>query len=415
MKLSGLLFILWSATLLLSPLAKAQLPLYDEAGRNYRLGSWQFDAQMSYYQATANYTKSGGQYVSLPGSNSYSLLDFDFGSRWVPKSQWAFYASSRVSNAESKDAINTRKESSLSQIVLGTDFLFYNSPRMDLYPDLSITIPLKRVEPNADTTLNAEGAMEITGKIVGRLNWGIFDPFAFVGFTFRDEDRSSLLPFGAGAELQFGRWRFGGELRGYQTVIHDKFEKNPYQREIVANRNGGALRYYSVDPSLLETNLWLRGNLTPTWAMKIGGGTSLTGSSVAAGWNLFGGMTYSPQFSPGRSSPIVTPYKERPTEEVDKFEEETSDGVDQELFNKPPPPPPPPKPKTVLPPPAPPDGTEAPRYSPSVNDAEAPLYKKPKKVARRATPQQRKKSVQNELDAAEFQIELKTTKKKPRR
>ncbi len=378
MKLSGLLFILCVSTLLLSPLAKAQLPLYDEAGRNYRLGSWQFDAQTTYYQATANYKKTGGEYVSLPDKYSYTLLDFDFGARWVPKAQWAVYASSRVSNAESKDLINTRKESSLTQVVLGTDFLFYNSPRMDLYPDLSLTMPLKRVDPNGDTVLNGEGAIEASAKIVARMNWGVFDPFAYIGFTYRDEDRASLMPYGGGAELQFGRWRFGGELRGYQTVIHDKYEKNSNQREVVAARNGGALRYYSVDPSLLETNFWLRGNLTPTWAMKIGGGTSVTGSSTAAGWNLFAGITYSPQFTPGASSPIVTPYNERPNQETDRFEEETSDGVDQNLFTKPPPPPPKPQP-----------------IAPSATPA-----------ATKPDQQQQKQTMKNDLDQLEFQIEL---------
>jgi len=380
MKLSVLLFSLLSSTLLLCAVqARAGLPLYDEAGRSYRLGRWQFDAQVTSYQATANYTKSGGEYSSLPSGYSYTLLDFDFGARWVPSSRWAVYATSRVSNAESKDNVSTRRDSTLTQAVVGTDFLFYSSKRLDLYPDFSLTVPLKRVDPAADDVVAGEGAMELSGKIIGRINWGVFDPFAFIGFTYRDEDRSSLMPFGAGAELQFSKWHLGGEVRGYQTVIADKFADNPYRREIVAARNGNALRYYAVDPSLLETNFWLRGNLTPTWAMKFGGGTSITGSNTAAGWSVFAGITYSPEFTPGRPSPIVAPYKERQTEDTQVFQEETSDGVDQNLFRKPPPPVP------VAPP--------APKPNPEVQ----------------------KKKLQNELDQTEFQIELKSTKKKKRK
>ncbi|MGZ5278996.1 MAG: hypothetical protein ACXWC9_03590, partial [Pseudobdellovibrionaceae bacterium] len=72
MKLSVLLFSLLSSTLMLCAVqARAELPLYDEAGRSYRLGRWQFDAQVTSYQATANYTKSGGEYSSLPSGYSY--------------------------------------------------------------------------------------------------------------------------------------------------------------------------------------------------------------------------------------------------------------------------------------------------------------------------------------------------------
>jgi len=374
---------------MLCPLeSHAGLPLYDEAGRNYRLGQWQFDAQASYYEATANYSRSGGEYVTLPDNASYHLMDLDFGARWVPKSRWALYASSRLSGAESKNSRDTRQDSSLTQVVLGTDFLLHSSKRWDLYPDLSVTIPLQRVDPAGDTVLNGEGATEFSGKIIARMNWGMFDPFAFVGFTYRDEDRASLVPYGIGAELQFSSWRLGGELRGYQTAMKDKYSSTPAQREIVAVRDGYALRYYAVDPALLETNLWLRGNLSSSWAFKLGGGTSLTGANTSAGWNAFAGLTFSPQFKSSASpTPIVAPYRERSTEELQNFQEETTDGVDQNLFQKPTPPPPV---KPIPPTPPPPAAVALPKPN----------------------PVQQKKKLQNELDQTEFQIELKTTKKK---
>jgi hypothetical protein len=393
MKLSVLLFILLCSTLMLCPLeSHAGLPLYDEASRSYRLGQWQFDAQTSYYEATANYSRSGGEYVSLPDGASYHLMDLDFGARWVPKNRWALYATSRLSNAESKNSRDTRQDSSFTQIVLGTDFLLHSSQRWDLYPDLSVTVPLQRVDPAGDTVLNGEGATEFSGKIIARMKWGMFDPFAFVGFTYRDEDRSSLLPYGLGAELQFSNWRFGGELRGFQTAMHDKYNNNPAQRDVVAIRDGYALHYFSVDPTLLETNFWLRGNLSTSWAFKLGGGTSLTGSSTSAGWNVFIGLTFSPQLSSSPApSPIVAPYKDRSSEELQNFHEETTDGVDQNLFQKPAPPPP------VNPPPRPPPPPPA-----AVDPA-------------KPTSLQQKKNLQKELDQTEFQIELKSTKKKKKK
>src|SRR4051794_22106693 len=106
MQMSVLLSLLVGATsLLLSLKADAQVPLYDEAGRTYLQRSWQFDLQTTYYQATANYSKSGGQYDSLPSGYGYQLLDFDMGARWIPMANWGVYSSTRVSNAESKDPV----------------------------------------------------------------------------------------------------------------------------------------------------------------------------------------------------------------------------------------------------------------------------------------------------------------------
>ncbi len=369
----------WVALLSPSSTAFAQLPLFDEASRPFQAHQWQFALQTNYFHATANYTPSGGQFSSLTDGYSYNLMTFDFGSRWVPMNRWGIYTSAQVANAESKDLIDTRRNSSFTEAVIGTDYLLYSSPHLQFYPDVSVKIPLERIDPNRDEVLNHEGAMEVSGRLIGRAHWGFFAPFAFVGYNYRDESRASLLPYGIGTEFLFTAWSVGGEVRGYSTASKDTTLLTDLQRSSVALRNGGALKFESTDPALLETNFWLKGSFTDSIDFKLGGGTSITGTNMASGWNVFAALTYS--FLTGAGSRTATPDRRTQfdSEEAERFQEETNDGVNQNLFTRP-------RPQTPAPP-------------PSAGKQKA----------------EDKKKMQKEMDRAEFQIELKTTKKKKRK
>ncbi|PIS10049.1 MAG: hypothetical protein COT73_11405, partial [Bdellovibrio sp. CG10_big_fil_rev_8_21_14_0_10_47_8] len=272
-------------------IAQAGVSLFDESSRAYDSGALNVETVGSYFTSTANYTKEGGQYESLPSGGSYQLMDVDFGARWTPDRTWGFYGTSRVSNAEGKDNFNTRGNSSLSQATLGIDMLMISNSKFDLIPDVNFTYPFERVSTTDDSVLNGEGAMELSARAIARLKWGKIQPFAFAGFTYRDEDRSSLLPYGLGAEWKLGSLSVGADLRGYQSIINDTYTNEQYRRHVVAYRNGGSLKYYSVDPSLLESNFWARWQKN-SLGLKVGAGTSLTGANMAAGWTLFAGLNY---------------------------------------------------------------------------------------------------------------------------
>jgi hypothetical protein len=370
--MSGLLFLsAFASSIVFSTTALAQFPMHDEARREYQQGIWQFDLQSTYYKATANYTRAGGQYNNLASGYGYQTLDFDFGTRWTPRKNWGIYASSRVANAESTDPLSTRRNSTFTQVVLGSDFVVYAKRNYQIAPDFSVTLPLERVQVQTDEVTNREGAIEISGQMVGRVTWGQWHPFTFAGFTWRDEDRSALVPFGLGVERDFQQWSLGAELRGYQTAIKDKYSNDPLKREALAVKNGTALRYYSVDPSLLETNFWMRKDLGESWDLKLGGGASITGQSTSAGWNLVAGITYffnAAERTRTRRQDITV--EETPS----SFQEEINDGVDQNLF----------------------------RLIPANPPAENPA-------------DQQKKKMQKDLDQTEFQIELKRPGKKKKK
>jgi hypothetical protein len=370
MKKSVSLFCLLN--LLLAFPALAQTPLFDEVSRSFKKNTWDFRGQTSYYSATANYSDDGNVFNTLPDGYSYNLLAMDFGFRWVPQHKWGLYTSSQVGNAESKDAINTRTNSSLTHLVIGTDYLMSSGKTFSWAPDFSLVIPFSRVDATADEVLNHEGAVEATARMMMTARYGHLMPFGSLGLTFRDEDRSSLIPYSLGSEFNFSKVSLGAELRGYQTVIKDKYTNTPSEREGVATKNGQALKFFSVDPSLLETNLWLRSRIGNSFGFKVGGGISLTGASVSAGWNVFAALSYTLGASTRNSQDDLEPVI---SEDPKGFQEETNDGVNQELFQVKPTAPPPPKPN----------------------------------------PADQKKKLQKELDNTEFQIELKSSKPRKKR
>jgi hypothetical protein len=367
-------------TFLLSVSCFAATSIFDEADRKFYQNRFIFEANYRYFQSEANYTQDGGQYVSLSSGSKYQSSDFDLGLRWVTGRTWGLYTSTRISQAESKYLGVTRKNTYASQVVAGVDMLLISNSKFDLIPDVSLTFPLQRVNKTSDEVIASEGALELMARMIARLKWGSLEPFASAGLTYRDEGRSTLLPFSAGAEFSLSSIKIGADIGGYQTILKDQYTSNSSERHSILYRDGGSLKYYSVDPSLLETSAWLRWQAA-NFGLKIGAATTMTGANSAAGTSFFAGLNFALDSSQRRkrSEPARLEPESSSDDEVQKFEETVNDGVDQNLFRKEPPPAPKPKP-----------------------------VKKP-------DPAQQRLKMQQELDQTEFQIELKKTSKKKRK
>lgn len=375
MKLSGF-FVIFISFFLCGSQLFASTTIFDESSRDYNRNRFNFEANYRYFKADANYTQAGGEYVSLPSGYKYQVSDFDFGIRWTTGLTWGFYTSARASSAESTTAGVNRSNSEISQVVAGVDMLMISNSAFDFIPDLSLTFPLQRVSKTSDKVLTSEGALELSARGIARLKLGRFVPFASAGITYRDEGRSTLLPYNVGAEIKLSSLTVGGDVGGYQTILKDQYTNNSSERHSVVVKNGSSLKYYSVDPSLLETSAWVRWS-NGTWGLRAGAATTITGANAAAGLTFFGGLHFSLDGDgrPKRSKPIIdSPIST--DDEVQKFEETTNDGVDQNLFRKPVPPP---------------------------------------KQKPRPDPAQQRLKMQQELDQTEFQIELKKTPKKKRK
>lgn len=312
---------------------------------------WDFELSTDYFRSEANYPSGGGSQQSLPSGNSYTLMNFTLGTRYIPDRDWSIFAATNLGNAEAKNSISTRSTSSLTWAYAGADFLIY-SGAVDLVPEISLLVPFEKVDGKGDSALNTEGAVEGRARITMQKNFGVFRGFGYIGFTVRSDDRSYLMPWGVGGDLNFANLRLGAELFGYQSVTDDKDKGNPTTRNAYLNTvNAGSFMFYSVNPSLVNAQFYGQLFLTPAWSLKVGGGTTLAGENAAAGFNVGALVRYSYDLGrgyrnvePDYKSSVPSTQKTRSNmyyyedEEISsdrtvpQFKEDTNDGVDQKLF-----------------------------------------------------------------------------------
>lgn len=398
MKKSVLNFFLPSffISLLLQITVVPQAFAFDEL-RTFRTGEFNLEAAFKYDQSTGNYD-NGGKFASLPSDDSFSLMDLTLGGRWVLYPRVGVIVSTDIAQAQSKDLIKTRTQSSVTNVTAGFDYLWISHKTWALWPEFTLKYPFHRVDFNSDEVLNDEGAIEATARAVGRMRLGGFDTFAYVGYRYRDEGRSGVMPFGAGGEIPVSNLKVGADLSGYQTVVNDSGTGNTYNRDYVTYRDGGTLFFDSINPARLDANVWLKWNHDPV-QIKVGGGTTLAAANIAGGWWAFAAVEYQLQtvWDKQRSHPInpSTPPGGQPYQNS-HFQEELDDGVDQNLFVPPPPPPPP----------------ASAHPAPMLEESTTPVVKpkNPTKKEIRQMKKEQQQKMQNDLDQTEMQIELKSKK-----
>lgn len=366
-----------SLCILLSPQVSHSEPTWDEL-RGYLPHSWDLQFKLHHYTALANYRSSGNTFDRLPDGNSYSNTELEISTRYTPSFKTGIWFGGIFGFAKSKSPQLDRENSGVSSLVAGFDYLLMDKKRFELIPEITVVYPMKRVDPSSQEVLNGEGAIEIAPRMILRTAFGPVATYTHLGINYKDEGRATLLTGGLGGEFGFQTFFVGSELRGYGTISNDKDTATRATKEAYASRNGGALRYYAVNPSLVDLNFWARIDRGRNYGFQIGGGTSLLGQSTSAGWQVFVKLNYRFQ----KSNELYKRYQYQPlmpvNKEVEAFKESTQDDVDQNLF----------KPK--------------------------PVQKKStqKKRARPLTAEEKRRLLEKELKQTEEEIELRNIRNK---
>lgn len=366
--------------LLLSPGAGA-FDNYKEFKRDH----WDFELGANYFYSEANYVSAGSGTSSLTSGNHYQLLDVNLSTRYMPARDWSIFAMGTIGSAESKDSVATRSNSSLSQLIGGFDFVMYDG-WFQLVPELAVLIPLQKVDTASDAVLNSEGVYEMWARATAQKDFGSLRGYGWIGFNYRGEERSYLMPWGVGVQLKGRSVRLGGEIFGFQSISDDKDTNNKTLRNAYLNTvDAGSYKFYSVNPSVVDSLAYFTWMINSKWSLQANTGLTLTGENSAAGFHVGGFIRYSFDMSEGYTErPYVEPpaspvpegrsnlYYQRDEElssssKVRQFKEQTNDGVDQQIF-------------------------------------------KPRPTKRK--PRVKDQQLQKQLNDAEFQIELKSKKKR---
>jgi hypothetical protein len=332
MKIANTLMML----LLLALVAENSLGASYDDYQRYRKGTYDFELETQYFKTDANYLSSGDSYQRLPYGQSYELWNLYLKARYdlTKKSSW--YGNLNIATANSAGLDAKRSNSSLADATVGYAYMPYTDD-FDVVTDFNVVIPFNKISINTDSAMNSEGVIEATGLLRLQQEFSMVAPFGYIGATYR-QDRSALLPWGAGLELRFYMWTLGGKVFGYQSILDDPDKNNKTQRLIVNDRvNAGSLKFYAVNPSLIDSEVYAKIKVFRNWTLSVGAGTTVTGSATAAGLHAGANLTYT-----WDSQPSYYLHKDTGTSEdalssekkVPRFKEEINDGVDQKIFEK---------------------------------------------------------------------------------
>lgn len=329
--------------------------------KEFKRDHWDFELGTQYFYSEANYVNMGGGTQKLTSGNHYQLIDVNFSTRYMPSRDWSVFALATIGSAESKNSVSTRSNSSLSQAIGGFDFIMYDGA-FQLVPEIAVLIPFEKVNGSGDQVLNSEGVFEAWARMTAQKDLGAARMYGWLGINYRGEGRSYLMPWGVGLQGKFATWKLGAEVFGTQSITDDTDTSNKALRNAYLNQvDAESFRWYSVNPSVVDTLLYATWNLTPAWSLQANAGATVAGENSAAGYHVGGFIRYSFDLTQGYSAPAAyepvrnsvprgksNMYKEADTDlssekKVKKFREQTDDGVDQSLFK----PAPTKRPKTV--------------------------------------------------------------------
>lgn len=314
----------------------------DEVLHSYRQGRADFGISVDYFKTTANFGTDGSK-VDLLSGNYFQKIDTYIGARYVLFDDWSVFANVKVGGSESMDALSTRRNSSVSQILIGTGYQLFNTGFWATSVDLSYTQAVEKIDPATDNVLNNDGANEVRGLATTSLNFDDLVPFAQVGINYRTEGLATLLLYTGGVELKLSPVNLGVLLRGLSTLKEDANTARPFVRDLITGRvDAGSRKYDSINPSLLDSELYLKYDFGRDLSFKTFGGYTLSGSNSAVGFHVGAEINWGFGADGSRSSSVPTkrnavrkpiPKNKITLDPSDKsFTEDTNDGVNQDYF-----------------------------------------------------------------------------------
>lgn len=314
--------------------------------RSFTQNRFQSNLNTSYFKSEANFSSNGSQ-QSLPSGYSFQVIDVTVTARYVLIEDLGLHAGMNIASSESVDALSTRRNSTLNGVSLGADYLIYQDRSFTLYADLTYKHSIEKIANDTDSALNNDGASEVLATVTTLFDVGYMQPYLAGGVNYRTEGLSTLLTYKLGLQTSLGKWTFGGALNGFASVVDDRETNTPAQRELITNRvSATSKKFYAINPNLLDSDIYLKYIFNPNLALHANGGYTIMGSNAAVGYHVGGGVSWgfggdhyenyskpthrvTPTVTAPMPKPVVQP---KPQPRSQKFQEDTSDGVNQDYF-----------------------------------------------------------------------------------
>ncbi len=319
----------WAALLFVSTASHA-----DSIFQGYNSGHFDFDASLDYFKTTSNFLPDGSK-LKLPSGNQFQSINSLIGARYVFFDDLGLFGKMGVGNAESKDSLSTRTNSTVSHVLIGADYRIFKFDAWTVTALLSYSQALEKISATTDSALNNDGANEVKAFLESSYKLGDFVPYAKAGINYRSEGLSTLFLYTLAAEIRSTSLAGGAAINGLMSIKDDEKTNTPGDREAITNRvNGGSKRYDSINPNLTDLEIYLKYKMYNDLVFKLTTSYTLAGSNSAEGLQFGLAATWSfgqhVKKSSAKKLETLKPVTLDPTDK--NFKEDTNDGVNQDYF-----------------------------------------------------------------------------------
>jgi hypothetical protein len=276
---------------------------------------------MQYLNTSGNFDSNGDE-VDMTGSFGYKNITTSLDGAYYFGKGWAANAGLRFANAESSSNIEERSNSALTDVhIQGQKLLSWS--RVRFVPEVGVLFTTDEITDTQDDVFLSEAVNVYSAGswIITDLRY--FKAYGFLGYDYRDDGRSNLLPWTAGFAIRASSAALLAEMGGYQTVAND--EDTDTANELLRRNqnnlvNGTSLRYYSVNPDLTEVRLQAHYAFSRELSIFGGASHALMGKNTASGQVFTLGLTYNLDTGDPRLAKKRKPV--RPWQRGDKVEDE---------------------------------------------------------------------------------------------
>jgi len=201
-------------------------------------------------------------------------------------------------------------------------------------PELFVTQPFNSIDSSTDEVLTGEGAFVVQGGFWLKKSILGFHNYLYLGANHRNEGRSNLALHSIGTYLKPKPWVFGAEIYGYDSITDDKETDTPLTKLTVTSTvSGSSLRYYAINPSILEFKLWTGFDFDNDIQINGGYVFPITGKNTARGNTILFGLTWKFDFEKLRKGRSASPFGRKNKKGLNEFQVD-GDEYDESLFEE---------------------------------------------------------------------------------
>ena len=297
----------------------------------FRPDTHRLTVKTSYFDSDANFDPADGTFERLGGGKYFKVLHLGFLWDQVVSKRGAWRFGLTGSQAESFDGSFVRKNSALTEVLLGSQYFFKAKP-VKIKPEIFLIYPGKAVEEGTDEVIPGEGAAVAKFGSWFQKRWLTMDNYAYLGFAYRTEGRSSLAEYTIGTKKDLDGLEFGAEVSGFESVTDDEYTDIPSHRSAVTDVvNGGSLKYYSVNPSLLTSKFYVNLRMSDAFSLQGGYGIDIQGKNMGKGSTVYFNLIW--DLSASHQEFTKSRRKKVRNQDLEKFNVEATE-YDESLFKE---------------------------------------------------------------------------------